>query len=169
MAEGDTRAFEIVYETYRDKTYGFLFDLTGSQPLAEDIFQDVFTNIWEQRAGLTEVGNFNAWLFTMLRNKAFDGLRRVAKEHAIIREMLKNGDATQSATDEKLHYSELRKKLHLAVNRLPGQQRQVYLLSREKGLKHEEIATNLNIAVTTVNKHMTRALDFLRKNLPILF
>lgn len=168
VAQGDTHAFTLLYSKYRDKTFSYLLDLVRAPALVEDIFQDVFLKVWDQRASLSEIDNFNAYLYTIIRNRAFDGLRRTAKEHDIIQDLMRNQHAGVPQSDEKLQYGELQNKLHRAVQQLPEQQRRVYLLSREKGLKHEEIAATLDIAVTTVNKHITRALDFLRKNIRTL-
>ena len=164
-AGGNSQAFARIYEHYRHKTYSYIFDLVKEQSLAEDVFQDVFTKIWEQRASLLRVENFNAYLFTVLKHRALDGLRRLAKEDTIIRELTQTADAANRETEDNLNYRELQKKLHNAIRRLPQQQRLVYTLSREDGLRQEEIAATLNIAPTTVNKHMTRALSFLRKSL----
>jgi len=168
IAGGDEDAFGRLYNEYRNKTFGYIFDMVKSQTITEDIFQDVFTKIWEQRTNLGAIDNFNAYLFTIIRNKVFDSLRRVAKEHEVILAVMNTTPATSSITDDTLKYHELQAKLQAIVQKLPPKQREVYLLSREKGLKHEEIAEQLNITVTTVNKHITRALDVLRKNLTIL-
>lgn len=164
-AAGDAGAFGRLYERYRDKTFSYIFDLVRSQALAEDIFQDVFTKIWEQRASLETIDNFNAYLFTVIKHRALDGLRRVAKEDTIIRELIRTANTANEETADSLNYRELQNKLRHALGRLPLQQRLVYTLSRENGLKQDEIAATLNIAPTTVNKHMTRALSFLRKSL----
>jgi len=168
IVQGDEEAFGKLYNEYRNKTFGYIFDMVRSQTITEDIFQDVFTRIWEQRASLGAIDNFNAYLFTIIRNKVFDSLRRVAKEHEVILAVMNTTPAASSITDDTLKYHELQAKLQTIVQKMPPKQREVYLLSREKGLKHEEIAEHLHISVTTVNKHITRALDVLRKNLTIL-
>jgi RNA polymerase sigma-70 factor (family 1) len=165
VAEGDKSAFHFLYKAFQAKLYRFIFDLVESAFIAEDIFQDVFLKVWEQRARLPEIENFNAYIYTLARNKTYDGLRRVAHEEAIIAELAENESPNESDTDRLLRYQELRAQLHRVIDRLPPQQKQVYLLSREGGLKYDQIASRLKISVATVNTHMSRALQAIRNNL----
>jgi RNA polymerase sigma-70 factor (family 1) len=164
-AAGDPDAFRLLYDNYRHKVYAFIYHMTGSFAMAEDVVQDVFVQIWERKASLGDIENFNAYLHRLVRNKAIDSLRRLSLEEDIIRERVNRAPAMSAASDERLLYNELRRKLYLAVGKLPEQQRRVYRLSREEGLRQEEIAARLNIAVATVKKHLTLALNFIRKHL----
>lgn len=167
VAEGSIAAFRVLYQSYQAKLYSLIFALTESRVLCEDIFQDVFLKIWEQRAKLPEVENFNAFVHALARNRVFDGLRRVANEESIIAELAGKASEGHSVTDAAVQYHELHNQLHLIVQQLPPQQKQVYLLSREEGLKYEEIAARLHISVATVNTHLSRAMQHIRKHLQL--
>ncbi|WP_308199488.1 sigma-70 family RNA polymerase sigma factor [Chitinophaga sedimenti] len=70
---------------------------------------------------------------------------------------------TGAEPETQLQFQEARARLEMAVQQLPPKQKEVFTLSRDKGLKHEEIARALNISPATVNNHLVEALRQLRK------
>ena len=72
-----------------------------------------------------------------------------------------------SSTEKSFDHHQLLEKVHYIIEKLPPQQKNVYLLSRDYGLKQKEIADRMGITVSTVKKHLTLALHFIRKNLDI--
>jgi RNA polymerase sigma-70 factor (ECF subfamily) len=165
VVSGNEEAFAKLFHAYRDKLFSFMYRISGSKEIAEDIVQDVFLKIWLQRENLLNIENFNAFLFRMSQNHVINQLRRRSKETLILLEKQKSGYAIPSTADEQMHYKNIRQLLEKIIEELPTQQKTVYLLSREQSLKQEEIATQMNISVSTVKNHMTQALKTIREKL----
>lgn len=160
-AAGDTVAFAQLFALYRDKVFSAAWKITGVRAAAEDAVQDIFLKVWLQREKLTEINNFPAWLNTLTKYHIYNELRKVAYEHAFLKEML----AEESTDMQQVDFQELQNLLHKAVANLSPQQQRVYLLSREEDLKYHEIAERLNIAPSTVKTHMIEALRHIRQEL----
>lgn len=168
VAAGDTRAFRALYVLYKDRLYGFLFQLTKSHSISEDLLQDTFMRIWEDRVRLSGVMDFKAYVFTMVKHRALNSLKRMSKEELVIRRMAFQSEPEDRSTESEVQYNELRKKVDQAVRQLPPQQQTVYRMSREQGLRQEEISHRLNLTVATVKKHLTLSLRHIRKNLSVI-
>lgn len=165
MADGDEHAFCHLFDLYRRKVYTYILKITGSAEIAENGIQDIFLKIWQSRENLQHVENFNAYLHRMAQNYAYSGFRSMAKEELAIA-ALKNACQPMAPHPEQLLLSkEIKGQIHDVVNQLSPQQKAVFLMNREDGMKYEEIAQRLHISVLTVKKHMSIALRVLREEL----
>lgn len=163
VASGNEAAFAAIFHASRDKLYFFLLKITSSSDVANDMLQDVFIKIWVNRSGLAEVENFSSYLFKMAQNHAYNGMRRMALEKSILAQLKRDAVETGVPAEEELMYKQLKEKLKLAIDSLPSQQKLVYTLAKIEGLKQEEIAAQLNISISTIKNHMTRALKSIRE------
>lgn len=162
VADGDREAFRMLYDLYRDKLYFYALRLTESRQLAEDVLQDVFVKIWLDRERMREIRSLEAWLFTLARNRIINGFRRLSMEHSILEKIGKNLPGSDDSTTQALDYNEIRRVWQTAIEQLPPQQKIVYRLRREQGLKNDEIALQLNISPLTAKKHFSQASRALR-------
>ena len=165
VSKGDELAFRQIFNTYHGKLYSYIIKITDSRETAEDTVNDVFLKLWLNKEKLLEIENLNAYLYRMAHNHAYNGLRRMAKQILIISELEKTAGHEYSGPDDKLLRKELREMIHAAIGKLTPQQRAVYKMSREESLKQEDIARQLNISIFTVKKHLTDALNCLRKEI----
>jgi RNA polymerase sigma-70 factor (family 1) len=133
--------------------------------LAEEIVQDVFVKVWTKRHQLTGLDSFRNWLFIVSRNHIYNELNKRIKDPNFVKNLEDYFLIAEGSTADRLLYKESEKLIKDAVDLLSPQQRTIYLLSREEGLKHEEIATRLGISANTVKVHMGKALHNLRKYL----
>jgi len=164
--EGDDKAFAEIFHRYKFKLYGYIHRLTQSQEMAEDIVQETFLRLWKNREQLGNIGHLSSYIFRMAQNQAITGFKRMAMETMIIRQLLTGEKEFAPATPEStLALKEMEALFRKAVDNLPPQQKKVYLLSREEGLKHEEIAERLQISRGTVKNHMIQLLRTLRSQL----
>lgn len=161
LQEGEEEAFALLFETYKDKLYTFLFSVTKSEARAKDLVQDVFLKIWNQRSSAAEIDNFNAYLFSLAQNQAIDQFRKSVREKLFENEELPEfmhlNDPHQIAEKKDL-------RIHLAnaIARLSPQQQRIFILHHEFGFPHKEIAEKLNLSVSTTQNHMREALKNLR-------
>ncbi len=165
VAQGDQEAFKQLYNTFKDKLYSFIFVLSGSKETAEDVVQDVFLKIWVQRERLMEIENFNAYVFRMSQNHVLNLLKRAAKGKSILIKMKGEDPSVLTNPDRQLVYNDTKKALEKVVAELPSRQKDIFVLKREMGLRHEEIADLLQISSSTVKNHLTQALKTIQKKM----
>lgn len=163
LAQGSEEAFRSLFHAYRDKLYNYVVKLSGSVQTAEDTVHDVFLKLWERRATLPDMYNLDAYLYRMARNKSIDIFRLVAKEGLMLSEIgRERGTEAGFEGEDRVTHREVLAAIREAVDKLTPQQRQVFLLSRQQGLKTGEIARQLGIAERTAKNHLSEALRFLR-------
>jgi len=168
VVQGDEIAFGQLFRQYKNKLYSFIFHLSGSATIAEDVLQDVFLKIWRDRDKLTGIDNFNAYLYRMAQNTAINVLRRQSREALLLNEVQRLvPEGIQG--DELLAAKEVRIALQQAINNLPPQQQKVYKLGKEQGLSYEQIAAALAISTSTVRNHMVQALKAIREYIALHF
>jgi RNA polymerase sigma-70 factor (family 1) len=165
IAQGDETAFRQLYDQYRDLIYSFSYQLTRSDIIAKDVVQDIFVKIWTTRSTLDQIVSIRAWMLRLTRNHVLNGLKRKAHEEALLRKIRAGLSDNHQPTEEAVQYRELERQLQQAITRLPHQQQRCYLLSRDEGMKHDEIALSLGISQETVKKHIMAAIQSIKKYL----
>lgn len=164
LAQGSEYAFTQVFDHYRPRIYHAALKFLKSRELAEEIVQEVFLKIWRRREELSQVSNFNAYLFAMGRNLIFDSIKKLSEESAASLEFA-YGMTHENSTEKMLLEKQYEELLNEVVEQLPPQQKQVFRLARIEGLSHEVIAEQLSISRFTVKTHMAKALQFIRHRL----
>lgn len=162
ISEGDEMAFREVFDHFNKKLYNYTFKITDDDDLAEEIVMDAFVKIWCSRHKLCEINSLDAYLFTLVKNQAFSELKRRAQEAFIIKGLSKSRSEYHETTDETVISNECQHILNKAIDQLPPQQRIVYGLSRDEGMKYEEIADQLKLSKNTVKSHLKKALFTIR-------
>ena len=165
VAQGDQAAFTTLFYNHHQKLGEYINRLSGNHELAQEIVQDIFLKIWKNRAALSEIENFNAYLFVISRNHAFNCLKQAAKEREKKQEWPRyseDGLYEEGEGADNL-YQEYHSFLEEAIEKLPPRQKSVYLLSQHEGLSYEEIASRLHLSFETVKKHKSLALQFIRR------
>jgi len=162
LSEGNEAAFASLYGHYKDKIYSIAYSLTKSVPLAEETVQDVFMKMWLKRVSLREAQSFKDYLFIVTRNHIFNLLKRQALHELAVDKLSRQPQHSFPAPDDFLENKAYRDLLQQAINQLPAQQQQVYKLSKEQGLKREEVAAQLGLSPETVKIHLARAMRAIR-------
>lgn len=164
VSKGDEGAFRQLYDLYRKKIYSIAFKLIRIESVAEDAVQEVFLRLWLHREKLTEINYFTSYLNIVTRNYILNALRKMAHEDAFLRNLVSESKRNKDEFDVVV-FNQLQNLINKAVDRLPPQQKKVYLLSRGENLSHEEIAHQLNISRSTVKGHLISALKFIKSYL----
>ncbi len=161
---GDEGAFDSVFRTHYAHLVRMAESVIRERALAEEIAQEVMLELWRRRESLDVEQTFRAYLIRSTRNRALNHIRH---QRVVDREAASAGlesPSSPSAEDEVLGL-ELERAVRGAIDGLPVNCREVFLLSREQGLKYAEIAAALEISVKTVEKRMGQALSELRERL----
>jgi len=162
IAAGSHAAFQVLFNNYRGRLYALALKMVKSPVVAEEIVQDVFMSVWENRERFTAITNPDSYIFTIAYHRVFRYLKKAAKETRLLEEIIAiMGDAA-NATEETVTANESSRLIDKAVYHLPSQRRTIYELSRNNGLSHEEIARHLNISRNTVKNQLVLALKYIR-------
>ena len=162
---GDERAFTELFDGYYGQIAEYIYKVTDSLEVTQEIVQDVFMKIWLQRAGLAEIKSFSNYLFILTRNQTVSFLRKKARE-AVLQEDWEREQLEDDifSPDDDLN-EERTQKIRKIISALPPQQKKVLLLSRYHKLKHQEIADRLMISPETVKKHLQAAIKTIEKEI----
>lgn len=162
IAERDPYAFKVVYEHYYEPIFKFAFRLLKSEALAEEVIQESMLSIWLMGPKLNTISNFEAFIRTIARRRAIDLLRINEQALSIDKDFLSDPLYYESTNDEAALLESARLALEQGIELLPEQQRLVYKLCYQQGLKYQEVADRLGLSHGTVQTHMKLALKFLR-------
>jgi RNA polymerase sigma-70 factor (ECF subfamily) len=166
LEKGDMAAFDAIYNTYCHKLHGFVLKYLKQKEDAEGIVQEVFIKIWEARSKIDVYLSFESFLFTIAYNTTISLLRKRVSEIKS-KEYLKSLQQIESADNviDELQFQELNHKVQSLLKEVTPRQKEIYLLSREEGLTHKEIAQQLNISENTVKNHLVSTLKYLRSHI----
>jgi len=159
IAAGDQHAFRQVYLYFYKRLYQFALAIVKVRESSEEIVEDVFVRIWQQRAGLPAIQNLRVYLYTATKNTSLNYLSKKARESItepfdhIHVEM--NGATINP--EQILLTAEMYRKVREAVDDLPPRCKMIFKLVREDGLRYKEIAEILNISVNTIDAQMAIA------------
>lgn len=163
VSTGDQEAFSILFDRYYIPTRNYIFKVTESQDVTEELIQEIFIKVWEKKELLPSVENFKSYLFILSRNKTLNHLRDLARTKTNQLYWLQYHTEDNYRIDSTDIEDEYHSIITHAISSLPPQQQKVYHLSRYKHLKHEEIASLMGLSKETVKKHMQHALAFLKE------
>ena len=154
--------FEGFFLDYYPRVKGFINGLLQDAEEAEDLSQDIFMSLWQNRGNLKQIDNLDAYLFRIARNAVFRYIERSLLFKNYQSRQLSDDNSDLYEIESELNAKELELIIAIAVERMPSQRRKIYQMSREQGLSNENIARELNISKRTVENHLTQALADLR-------
>lgn len=164
LQNNSSEAFRILYDSYAPRLYGFVFNLTKSSYLAKEIVQETFIKIWEKRSDLRTDASFKSYIFTIAKNHILNSFRNQLLINELISYDLQMNDLkiSESNTEKQAELNDLVNYIEKIKQLLTPRQKQIFELSREKGLSIEEIAEALNISERTVKNQLHLSLQTLR-------
>lgn len=158
-------AFKQLFVSYYSKLVRFASFYTGVDD-AEDCVSEAFLSIWENRKKLIEVQNIEAYLYSVVKNKAISNFR---KGKGIQVDLEDNGvdlfACTETTPEDELISKEAVKRINHAINLLPNKCKLAFKLVREDKMKYKEAAQIMGISVKTLEAHITLAIKKIRQAL----
>lgn len=163
LIAGEQMAFELLFHRYKNKVNGFVVKAAPSQIDPDEVVQKVFIKIWMQRDKINPDKSFSSFLFTIARHELVDQLRTAVnrKLYFVGDEMISDLQLSEPSADTIR--IELEEKVHRLITELPERRRQMFELSRYKGLSYRQIAAQLDVSENTVDTQIRLALKFLRE------
>jgi RNA polymerase sigma-70 factor (ECF subfamily) len=161
MLRGDKKmarlAFDEIYARYSQRIYTYCRKIINNKNFAEDVFQDVFTQLYTSSKEGADIKNLAGFLITMTRNKCYNENIRIANTFTTLE------DVDLSYSDNDLETSELNKILNLAINSLPEQFKEVIVMKEHLDMSYAEIAKSIGQSVAAVRIRIYRAKEKLRE------
>jgi len=169
FVRGDERAFEQLYGRYKRQLYGFLNNLIPDNPSeADEVFEETWLRVLDKLPGYHDEGRFSAWLFRIARNLFIDRLRKSRKLPGTLELDAENAPALPGPAslepDQEFDLGEVGAVIARAVELLPVEQREVFLL-RQQELAFREIAEIQGCSINTVLGRMQYAMKSLRRSI----
>ena len=165
IKKGDTKAFQLIYEKYCPQLINFAASYLPDISDAEEIIQNVFVEMWENRQQLDSERFAKNYLYKITVNKVFNHLKRKVIERKYLQYIDALDMNTFNEAEKKIYNEELDAILQQVLEQLPEQQRKIFYMSRWEGLSHKEIADQLQISVRTVENQVYRAVKYIRENI----
>lgn len=162
LSKGSNEAFTLLYDKYSGMLCRFVIKFIKSPDLADDITQEVFMQLWENRTTITDIHSLRPWLFTLAKNRTFNVLKRAAIDDSAKSEILKHYQISHNATEKDLVTKEYLAFIKTVLDTLPPQSAKVFQLCREENKSYDEVAAILGISRNAVKKHMVRSMKVLK-------
>lgn len=165
LVGGDKKAYEWIFNSYYPKLTFFANRFVNDMNIAEEIIGEIFVILWEKREQLNITSSVSAYLYNMTKNRCINYLKHQKIENLYVNYLRKNNLLDICAADIEAGYNdkELAQQIKFAVDSLPDKCRQVFIMSRYEDMKYKDIAMKLEISSKTVERHMSIALEKLRK------
>lgn len=162
IANGDETAFRMLFDQYRERLFFFAWQLCHSAVEAEEVVQDIFLRLWENRSKLGEVDFPRKYIYIMVRNRTLDLLSKIARDQRLISEVWTNMSQSDNYLEDLLHAQDSRLLIDQAVSQLPEKKQAIFLMSRRDGLSLREIADQMGLSVQTVKNILTEVLKHIK-------
>lgn len=158
----EQQAFTQVYQEYRPLLFAQALRLLKIKQAAEDVCNDVFANLWQNRETLHHIQSIKAYLLTAVRNRGLNALKAMARSQSSLAEIRRHfADKSLSAEEQfldKEYFSFIRQQ----TDRLPARAKEVFGLCREEGLSYEQVSSKLGISRNAVKGHMVSSMKKLK-------
>ncbi|EDM38485.1 RNA polymerase ECF-type sigma factor [Pedobacter sp. BAL39] len=163
LKSGDQRALSELYHRYSNRLTYYVQRTSKSPFLAEDVVHDTFIKIWQSREQLDPSKPFESYLFVIAKRTLLNLLKRARHETSILAEIKKYAIIEDESTEKFLAYQESNRLINAAIETLSGQVKKTFIYCRVQDMSYKQAAEALNITESTVNKHMSKALQTIRE------
>ena len=165
IKQGDKQEFEKLFRSSYVSLVRYAKTLLRDHDASEEIVQELFFRLWQDRQDLRIESSLNGYLFRSVHNRA---LHYIEHQQVVSRpagEMTARAEMVSEPVTEAIYYNELQARVARVLERLPERCRMIFRMSRFEGLKYNEIADKLAVSLKTVEADMGKALREFRKAL----
>lgn len=165
MVEGDQKALRFFFDKYYDELCHFVNAYIHFPEIAEEIVQDIFIHLWENRDDLKLNYSIKSFLYQATKNRSLNFIRNEQNRRVIQDKILHETSFETSINESYLDSDQLRQIIDAAIQKLPPRCKEIYNLCKNKHLTYKEVAVKLGIAEKTVENQMVISLHKLRTSL----
>lgn len=158
IKNGDVSAYKQLFEDYYKELYLFARKYLADKEVAEEIVQDVFIALWENKINIYIATSLKSYLYTSVKNRSINYLKsKIYNLNFVgIEEAIKESREIQA--DKQLELTELNNVIKEAVEMLPPRCKEMFHLSRNSEMTYQEIADALDVSKETVKSQISEAL-----------
>lgn len=164
LAQNPKQGAELLFRKYYTNLCNHAIRFVFSRDIAEEVVAEVFANFWQSRAYEKDITSYPAYFYQAVRYRAYNYLKYELNRTSPLDAASIQPDRSPDP-EEILRYNDLSRKIDGLVQELPPQSRRAFLLSRVEGRKYSEVALEMNISVSAVERLISRALARLRQAL----
>ena len=163
LKKGGHASFEELFRRYSKPLFRFSLSYLKSKEAAEDIVQEVFIKIWDNRKEIRTDKSFQNYLFTITLNAVRKHFNKLSRQNELKHDILLDFSGNKSTFDNRGDYQLLLDNLDELIQTMPDKRKAVFIKKKieEKSLK--EISEELGITTKTVEYHITEAMKFLKQ------
>lgn len=163
---GDLKAFREIYELYKLKVTRLAYRYCLDKADAEEVLQDVFMKLWNNKEKINASQNFDNYLFTIAKNTVLDKIKsyKLEKEN-LSKYFAHHKTVATDQTEQHILHHELQQLLAEVLIELPPKRRRIFEMNRLEGYTYQQITEALQISSGTVEKQMSKALKVVKKKL----
>jgi len=164
IREGRESAFEVLFTQYYRPLSVFALKYVGDLETSKEIVQNLFVHLCETRHTLVITNSLESYLYQSVRNRCLNHIKQIRTREEHLKQYRSEQDESEDI-ESRIRETELEHRIFKIVEELPPQCKNIFTLSRSKGLSNGEIAEMLGISKRTVETQISNALKILRKNL----
>ncbi|UKN01076.1 RNA polymerase sigma-70 factor [Paracrocinitomix mangrovi] len=165
IANIDIAEYESIFRSHYPELCGFANKYLDDLDASEEVVQQIFVKLWENKSELSIVGSIRSYLFSAVRNGCLNQIKHIKIRETFKEHNQREIEQNAQYADEEMDASELELKIKASIDALPEKRKKIFILSRYEGLKYKEIAEKLNISVKTVEHQMGSAIKQLKSDL----
>ncbi len=165
LRKGNVAAFDSLFEVYSPKLYGFALKYFKNESDSEELVQEVFVKVWENRQSLKSELSFKSYLFTIALNQIRKHFNKKAVSLRYLESLQHEPEPYDNQAIQAGDYETALRKIDLIIEQMPPRRQEIFRKSKLEGKSSKEIAAELNISPGTVDNQVSEALRFLRTHL----
>lgn len=165
LQKGNAAAFDSLFEVYSPKLYGFALKYFRNEPDAEELVQEVFVKVWENRRSLKSEHSFKSYLFTIALNLIRKHFNKRAVSLRYLESLQNDPEFSENQSMQDSDYESALHQINLIIEQMPPRRREIFMKSKMEGKSSKEIAAELSISAGTVDNQVSEALRFIRSQL----
>lgn len=162
LRAGQMAAFNKLYTMYSPRLYVHLLKFLKSPELVEEVLQEVFVRVWQNRESIVPERGFNSFLYTIAHNLAINMIKKINRDRALQMEVWASSISYYLHTEENLLDKERMAIINQAIATLTPKRREILLFCKVEGKSYKEVAELLGISVSTVSNQLVNALQDIR-------
>lgn len=165
IKDGNDLAFGALFEKYAKRLFGIARLYLNDRSACEEIVQEVFLKIWLNREKLQPDLPFIPYISRIAKNLIINGAKRKILQISYLNSLGSNDNKNINSTQQHVIFTEVKTLIDQLVAAFPPKRKEIFTLSRFKGLSNKEIATRMQISERTVEGQINKALKSLRQQL----
>ena len=165
LSKGDQSAFSRIYDEYKGRLSYKLLVLLKDEKLAEELLQDLFLKVWENKEKIDPSKSFKAYLYKITENAVIDLYRRAKKETVVLAQIKLANTEFYNHVEDLILQKENEDLIQTLLNQLPPKRREIFIQCKIHGRSYKEVSEEYGIAVTTINDHIQKSMIFFKSKL----